>query len=66
MLMAGGLICIDVTGEDSTAIVESAVSEPSCAVMVAVPGDFAVTLPPALTLASWDADEVQVTTPVMT
>jgi len=43
-----------------------ALSEPSCAVMVAFPGDCAVTLPPLLTLATSGADDVQVTMLVIT
>lgn len=66
MLAADGETRIDVSGEDSTRIAESPLSEPSCAVMVAFPGDCAVTLPPVLTLATLDADEVQVTMSVIT
>ena len=66
MLAAGGEICIDVSGEESTVIVESAWTEPSCAVMITVPPECAGTLPPVLTLATVDADEVQVTLSVIT
>jgi hypothetical protein len=66
MPMADGVICIEISGEESTTIVESAVNEPSCAVMVAVPADWAVTVPALLTLAMLDADEVQVTRLVIT
>lgn len=66
MAMAAGVICIEISGEESTTIVESAVSVPSCAVMVAVPADCAVTVPALLTTATLDADEVQVTRLVIT
>lgn len=66
MLAADGEICIDVSWEESTRIAESPLSEPSCAVMVAFPGDWAVTLPLVLTVATSDADEVQVTRSVIT
>jgi len=66
MLAIDGVICTETTGEESTRIAESAVSEPSCAVMVAVPADHAVTVPPLLTPATLVADEIQVTRPVIT
>ena len=65
MLAAGGEICIDVSGDDSTKTAQSPLIEPSCAVMVAFPGDIALTLPCVLTVATSDADEVQVTRPVI-
>jgi hypothetical protein len=66
MLIADGLICNDVSGEESTTIVESALNVPNCAVMVAVPADLAVTWPAVLTVATLDAAEVQVTKLVIT
>lgn len=66
MLAAGGEICIDVSCDESTTTEESPLIEPSCAVMVALPPDIALTLPRVLTLAISDADEVQVTRAVIT
>lgn len=66
MLAVGGEICIDVSGEPSTTMAKFALSEPSCAVTVAFPADSAVTLPAPLTLATLDADDVQVTILVIT
>ena len=43
-----------------------ALTEPSCALIVAFPGDSAVTMPPPVTLAMSGPDDVQVTTPVIT
>ena len=40
-------------------MVASALIEPNCALMVAVPAEFAVTVPPLLTPATVGADEVQ-------
>ena len=40
-----GLICTDVSAEDSTTTLPVPVTEPSCAVMVALPGDWPVTWP---------------------
>jgi len=65
MLAVGGEICIDVSGEESTVIVESPWTEPTCAVMIALPPECAATLPPVPTLATVDADEVQVTLSVI-
>ena len=59
MVAVGGEIWIAVSGEVSTVMVESALIEPNCAVMVAVPPEFAVTVPASLTLATVGADEVQ-------
>lgn len=56
---------MDVSGEPSTAMADVALSGPSLAVMVALPADRAVTLPPA-TLATFDAEDVQVTMLVIT
>lgn len=61
MLMDGGVICIEIRGEESTTITESPVSVPSCALMLAVPADCAVTVPALLTPATLDADEIHVT-----
>lgn len=66
MLAICGEIFIDVSGEPSTTMAQFALSEPSCAVMVAFPWDCAVTLPPLLTLATLGADDVQVTMLVIT
>lgn len=66
MLATEGEICIDFTWEESTVIVESPLTKPNCAVMVALPPEFAVTLPPLPTLATVDADEVQLTIFVIT
>lgn len=66
MLAVGGETCIEVSGEPSTTMAEFALSVPSCAVMVAFPPDSAVTKPPAVTLATLGADEVQVTMLVIT
>ena len=66
MLAVGGEIWIDVSCDESTVIVESPKTEPNCAGMIALPPEFAVTLPPLLTLATVDADEVQFTTSVIT
>ena len=60
MLAVGGEICI-VSCEASTVIVEFPVTDPSCAVMSAVPPTCAVTLPSPPTLAIPAEDEVQVT-----
>lgn len=62
MVALGGEICIDVRSVESTVIVDSPVTEPNCAVMIAVPPDSAVTVPPPPTLATVDADEAQLTT----
>ena len=66
MPTADGVICIEMSGVESTTIVASAVSVPSCALMLAVPATFAVTFPPLLTLATLGANEVQVTRLVIT
>ena len=66
MLAADGEIRIDVSGEESTTISEFPLTEPSCAVMTALPPDCALTLPPILTLATSGADELQLTIPVIT
>ena len=66
MLAVDGEISIDVSWEESTVIVESAWTEPTFAVMIALPPEFAVTLPPASTLATVDDDELQVTPFVIT
>ena len=65
MFAVGGEIWIDVSGEESTVIVALPLMEPSCALMIAVPPVSAVTLPPP-TLATEDADEVQLTIDVIT
>lgn len=66
MLAVSGEIWIDVSGDASTVIAESPVTDPNCALMVALPPEFAITLPPVLTLATSDADEVQATKFVIT
>ena len=63
------LITIAVNGPVFTVIVELAVTVPEVAVMVAVPGGFemadaAVTRPPVLTVATAEADVLQVAVPV--
>ena len=62
MLAVGGETCIDVSGDESTVIEAFPLTPPNCAVMVVLPPDCAVTLPPALTLATPDADELHLTT----
>ena len=66
MLAVGGKTCIEVSGEPSTTMAELPLSVPSCAMMVAFPADSAVTKPPAVTLATLGALEVQVTMLVIT
>lgn len=66
VLATEGEIRIDFSWEESTVIVESPLTKPNCAVMVALPPEFAVTLPPLPTLATVDADEVQLTIFVIT
>jgi hypothetical protein len=66
MLAVFGETCIDVSGEPSTTMAQFALSDPSCAVIVAFPWDCAVTLPAGLTLATFVADDVHVTTLVIT
>ena len=63
------LMVIAVNGPVFTVIVEVAVTVPEVAVMVAVPGGFemvdaAVTRPPVLTVATAEADVLQVALPV--
>jgi hypothetical protein len=65
MLAVGGEIWIDVSWEESTVIVAFPLTEPNCALMIALPPEIAITLP-LLTLATVDADEVQVTKYVIT
>lgn len=66
MLAAAGEICIAVSWEESTVIVAFPLTDPSCAEMVELPPESAVTRPPVLTLATVGADEIHVTALVIT
>lgn len=66
MLALGGEICTDVSWEELTKTAESPLTEPNCAVIIALPVECAITLPPLLTVATVDADEVQLTIFVIT
>jgi len=66
MLAVGGEICIEVSGVESTVMLDSPLTEPNCAVMVATPPESALTAPYGLTLATVDADEDQVAKFVIT
>lgn len=65
MVALWGETWMDVSGEPSTTMADFALSAPSVAVIVALPADCAVTLPP-VTLATFGADDVQVTMLVIT
>ena len=60
-----GVICTDVSGDDSTTRAAVPLTEPCCAVMVAVPADWPVTWPELLMLATLLAEELHVTALVM-
>jgi len=57
-----GVTCTDISGEDSTTKAAVPLTAPTCAVMVAVPGDWPVASPPFVMLATVGADELHVTT----
>lgn len=58
-MAASGEIWIDVNWEELTNIVAVPLTEPNCAVILVLPSEFAITLPPLFTVATVDADEVQ-------
>src|SRR5580692_1928170 len=59
-----GVTVTELRADDSTTSAAVPLTEPSCAVMVAVPADWPVTWPKLLMLATFDAEELQVTTSV--
>lgn len=61
-VVLAGVTCTDISGEDSTTNAAVPLTDPSCAVMVAVPADWPVASPPLFMLATAGADELHVTT----
>src|SRR3984957_7743930 len=59
-----GVTVTELRADDSTTNAALPLTEPCCAVMVAVPADWPVTWPKLLILAPFDAEELQVTTSV--
>lgn len=63
-LALAGVTVTELRAEDSTTNAAVPLTEPCCAVMVAVPADCPVTWPKVLILATLGAEELQVTTSV--